>query len=295
MVSSTEDCICQQGRIELIVQKHGPTCWFFLALPGICPCVTQVRVVLSPADDLVTTGAALQQNQVHPSVKTWDHQIHFPPKAGGEALKIFQEDMSQSTVSTTWINLGETGFEDVTRLCRIFYKQHDKLSLDVSVVAVRNQEPLAQKTPEALNCSIKVYGHPKLSRSAHFRLKFITTHLKAFAELEVTHKTKRHRMCKNHRISTGAKLEKQGTMVGILNVEQVGGVLLELPEGKQRSETGNTWFYYYGLSFCLWLDQRKVEFYSTATNIISVCIQIHPFNTPPGGLIQLTFCPMQFH
>lgn len=35
---------------------------------------------------------------------------------------------------------------------------------------------------------------------------------------------------KNHRISTGGRLENQGTMTGILNVEQVGGAFLELLE-----------------------------------------------------------------
>lgn len=43
---------------------------------------------------------------------------------------------------------------------------------------------------------------------------------------------------KNHRISTGAELENQATMTGILNVEQVGGMFLELQEWNRDLKLG---------------------------------------------------------
>lgn len=146
----------------------------------------------SPADDLATTGAALQQNQIH-FCEDLKPPNTFSPQSRGRGTKDFPGRYESNTKKQgfhyTW---GKQALKMSPDCAEFFINSiiNDKLSLDLSVIAVRNQEPLAQKNPEALNCSIKVYGHPKLSRSAHFRLKFITTHLKAFAELEVTHKTK---------------------------------------------------------------------------------------------------------
>lgn len=84
---------------------------------------------------------------------------------------------------------------------------------------------------------------------------------------------------KNHRISTGAEFENQGTVVGILNVEQLGGVFLELLEWKRDLKLGISDFITMGSAFICGYTKRKVEFYSIAPNIFSACIQIHSFNT----------------
>lgn len=194
MVSSTGDCICQQGRIELIVQKSWTSCSFFLALAGGHCAFSSWCTGHHRCWSAAGSSPPFCEDLRLPNI------FFLPPKTrGGRGTKDFpgrDKSNTKSKVSTKWIHQWEIGFGSVTRLCRIFYKQHYKLQFEFRCLclAMRNQEPLAQKNPEALDCSIKIYGHPKLSRSAHFRLKFVTTHLKTFADLEVTHKTKWHRV-----------------------------------------------------------------------------------------------------